>query len=479
MAALNRVPSVRVRAAAPGEGAALARLWRELWEAHEGWGGYGASRDARVYAEPRRPPRRGRARPGRGPAARPPRASRRRARRSRLRAGRGMDRPLRRRPPHALHLRGALPRRRSRGPPPRRGSSAARGPLARVVPRGARGAARARGRGPRREPRRRLLRRPRVRLGRLQRAHRGRGRRRAPRRFAPPARLASRVATPAPWRASSRPWPPGATPPATGATTLPLPSTWRSSTAIEVQLEARGESTQRDPTTLVAVDASGNVCGLTSFATHALEPPFSTGVRALAGRFAVGEGWRPRAILGALVGPRRPPGSRSRGDEHRAHRPAGPGHRPLPGHDRAGCSTVVPGGHPAEPRLSFLRMKLTAGAIAVLGLGIAAGVLRPSGASRPSPRPLRRPRRPSRPPARPRSRSPLRRRSRPRRPRPGGSPTASSPWPTGSARASSRSTSPRGTRRPTSSRSSSGAPLTSRSPGAPARASCSRPTGPS
>lgn len=51
MAALTRPISARVRAAAPGEGAAVAALWRELWEAHEEWGGYPGSRDARVYSQ--------------------------------------------------------------------------------------------------------------------------------------------------------------------------------------------------------------------------------------------------------------------------------------------------------------------------------------------------------------------------------------------------------------------------------------------
>ena len=40
----------RVRCAMPGEGAAIAALWRELWDAHQGWGGYPGSRDEAVYA---------------------------------------------------------------------------------------------------------------------------------------------------------------------------------------------------------------------------------------------------------------------------------------------------------------------------------------------------------------------------------------------------------------------------------------------
>jgi GNAT superfamily N-acetyltransferase len=40
----------RVRAPIPGEGAAIAGLWRELWDAHQAWGGYPGSRDGGVYA---------------------------------------------------------------------------------------------------------------------------------------------------------------------------------------------------------------------------------------------------------------------------------------------------------------------------------------------------------------------------------------------------------------------------------------------
>jgi GNAT superfamily N-acetyltransferase len=51
MAAVTRAPRPVVRAARPGEGAAVAALWRELWDAHERWGGYAGSRDPRVYAQ--------------------------------------------------------------------------------------------------------------------------------------------------------------------------------------------------------------------------------------------------------------------------------------------------------------------------------------------------------------------------------------------------------------------------------------------
>jgi GNAT superfamily N-acetyltransferase len=51
MAALNQTARAHVRAPRVGEGTQIASLWRELWEAHESWGGYPGSRDAQVYAQ--------------------------------------------------------------------------------------------------------------------------------------------------------------------------------------------------------------------------------------------------------------------------------------------------------------------------------------------------------------------------------------------------------------------------------------------
>ncbi len=53
VAALSRPARVSARAPLPGEGDAIAALWRELWDAHEAWGGYPGSRDPRVYARSR------------------------------------------------------------------------------------------------------------------------------------------------------------------------------------------------------------------------------------------------------------------------------------------------------------------------------------------------------------------------------------------------------------------------------------------
>lgn len=51
MVALSRPDRVSLRAAVPGEGTAIAGLWRELWDALEAWGGYPGSHDPGVYAE--------------------------------------------------------------------------------------------------------------------------------------------------------------------------------------------------------------------------------------------------------------------------------------------------------------------------------------------------------------------------------------------------------------------------------------------
>jgi len=51
MAAVTKQARVAVRAARAGEGVAIAGLWRELWDAHEAWGGYPGRSDAAVYAQ--------------------------------------------------------------------------------------------------------------------------------------------------------------------------------------------------------------------------------------------------------------------------------------------------------------------------------------------------------------------------------------------------------------------------------------------
>ncbi len=51
MAAVRQTHAIRVRAANAEEGHTIAGLWRELWDAHEAWGGYAGTRDMRVYEQ--------------------------------------------------------------------------------------------------------------------------------------------------------------------------------------------------------------------------------------------------------------------------------------------------------------------------------------------------------------------------------------------------------------------------------------------
>ena len=51
MAAVRQSQRIDVRGANPEEGFAIAGLWRELWDAHEAWGGYAGTRDVRVYEQ--------------------------------------------------------------------------------------------------------------------------------------------------------------------------------------------------------------------------------------------------------------------------------------------------------------------------------------------------------------------------------------------------------------------------------------------
>jgi GNAT superfamily N-acetyltransferase len=50
MAAVSAASRVHVRAPRPGDGAAIASLWRELWDIHETWGGYPGAKDDLTYA---------------------------------------------------------------------------------------------------------------------------------------------------------------------------------------------------------------------------------------------------------------------------------------------------------------------------------------------------------------------------------------------------------------------------------------------
>jgi Acetyltransferase (GNAT) family len=50
MAAVSATSRLNVRAPRPGDGAAIAALWRELWDVHETWGGYPGAKDDLTYA---------------------------------------------------------------------------------------------------------------------------------------------------------------------------------------------------------------------------------------------------------------------------------------------------------------------------------------------------------------------------------------------------------------------------------------------
>lgn len=50
MAAVSVPHGLSVRAPRPGDGAAVSALWRELWDVHEGWGGYPGAKDDLTYA---------------------------------------------------------------------------------------------------------------------------------------------------------------------------------------------------------------------------------------------------------------------------------------------------------------------------------------------------------------------------------------------------------------------------------------------
>jgi len=50
MAAVSATSRVHVRAPRPGDGGAIAALWRELWDVHETWGGYPGAKDDLTYA---------------------------------------------------------------------------------------------------------------------------------------------------------------------------------------------------------------------------------------------------------------------------------------------------------------------------------------------------------------------------------------------------------------------------------------------
>jgi GNAT superfamily N-acetyltransferase len=299
MAALSRSPGVQVRAAAPGEGAVLAGLWRELWDAHESWGGYRGSREARVYGE----------------------LAARLDEDARVRGGH----PLLGRHVHLVAELGGSVCGQVEGWIDRLGVDPATPHTCEV--RSLVVGARARRRGVGRALLDGLAREalvassgepcvlaaevldanPAVRfyadLGYVPAAWStcidvARGAAVTSAVFS--ARLAARRDAHAvaalegnlAVRRQAANDPRHDRPRSVDATTLAV---------LAAQLENGGAATQREPSLIVAVDPGGTVRGMTSFATHALEPPFTPGVRALSGRFAVSDTAACGPAIAALV----------------------------------------------------------------------------------------------------------------------------------------------------------------------------------
>ena len=327
MAALTRPARVVVRAASPGEGAAVAALWRELWDAHEAWGGYPGSRDARVYAQLAHAARRRRARARRAPRPRPPRPPRGRPRR-RCPAARSRGGSIATASTAPVHVRGALAHRR-------RARSAASAPAARCSTRSrdaartlSRGApVRPRRRGARAEPRARLLRARRLRARRVVRAHR---RRRG--RWPLGRRAGARVAVPQDALAIALP---------RGHPRRPAPRRRRRA----LRSPARGgrdprrrhrrpprhahrRASLRDPSTLVAVDAPASVRGRRELhrRTRSSRPSSPCGAPC-SGASRVDPALPGSLFVAAPRGARLPPRAVAGRPARRAHRPVRPGHR--------------------------------------------------------------------------------------------------------------------------------------------------------
>jgi GNAT superfamily N-acetyltransferase len=298
MAALTRSPDVRVRAPLPGEGSAVAALWRELWDAHEQWGGYPGSRNPSVYSDlaarldddayvPAGNPTLGRhihlvAEVGGAPGGQvegwverygfqPSTASTCEVRslfvspRMRGRGVGGMLLDALSRVAHAaapgrcVLAAEVLAANPANGFYDRRGFHPVAWTTRIEASVGASAVAPATGA-------RMASSRDRVGVALLENVLAVRRARAQDPRFDSPTMFDARALA-----------------------------------ALALTLDATSETSQRDPLTLVCVDGEGTVQALASFALQALEPPFEHGTRALAGRFAVADGAPARTAMTALV----------------------------------------------------------------------------------------------------------------------------------------------------------------------------------
>jgi ribosomal protein S18 acetylase RimI-like enzyme len=291
--------ALSIRAAVPGEGAAVAGLWRELWDVHEAWGGYPGSRDPRVYAD----------------------LAVRLDEDARVRAGQ----PLLGRHVHLVADLAGVVCGQVEGWIDRHGIDAATPQTCEVRSLVVATGARRRGVG------RALLRALTLEVARTT--------------GGAPCVLAAEVLAanpaqrfyddlgyaPVAWSARIDARTGGALPAAALSARIaarrddhavafleralaerrhaagdlrydrPRQVDPATVSAIALQLATGGEATQREPTTLVAADPGGVVRGVASFAVHPLDLPFAAGVRALAGRFSVDEA-SPAPVVAALVG---------------------------------------------------------------------------------------------------------------------------------------------------------------------------------
>ena len=291
----------RSRAAKPDEGRAIAGLWRELWDAHEAWGGYAGTRDPRVYEQLAQRALGGRTRARRAARPRSPHAPRRGQRTAassgRSRDGSSVTASTRRRRSRARCARSSWS---SQARDARRRARAARS--ARAASRGSSAAARrwcSRPRCSSRIPRTRSTRS----VGYTPVSWTARiatdgARGRAAVTIAYVARVGDAERRASRSRCSIRRSRRAVARRATSASIARAPSTQRSS--------ARSPRTSRGPSAIDRASSSPSIDGgmvraSASLTVMSLDPPFLPARRGLLGRFAVDPALDPRPLVAALV----------------------------------------------------------------------------------------------------------------------------------------------------------------------------------